>query len=561
MEGSARFRQLLAAAQAAFTGSEAYERSSALLEAPKQRLQQLLADVDAAAAAVAGEGVVNGVQLGVPLQQQLRSPVAAVLDIDKLAEPVSEDGDTWMASEAEQLQQRLEQAELLAAVHTSKKQQRQPTTAAGGPAEDGDVTEVDAEQLVSGFRGFMHHLAGVEGAEVPATAPAAAGAGAAPASCSHSQGSKRHSRNAGSCGARQPEQTHAGKQQHSCGATAGRNAAAGLDFNPDAFLSELMGVLGAVGDPLQQQQQQQQQQQSPAHAQALLQQAQKLQQALEQKLAAFPGDQSAFDAAAAASWGDGDGGDSDDYGESGSSSSPEGSSFYGSDHESGDEGNDEPRVGVGEELDAGAAAAAAAELDPEFLEVPPPCSGRPSANGVTEQQRQRQQARRRQYRTRPDPQQQQWAKDGGCEVMTETDSDDDEDALSLGGSSDNSSGSNDGSSDGGTPGGAGSGGFYDSYSAALDAELSATTMAQTFEKVQVTPAAAADTAAASSSPAAADGVDAGLTPLDVDFNLIKSLVASYTAQGGLPGPASNLAGLLGVQLPTEVETQQQHQQQ
>eukprot|EP00775_Hariotina_reticulata_P006594 gene6594-6822_t len=39
---------------------------------------------------------------------------------------------------------------------------------------------------------------------------------------------------------------------------------------------------------------------------------------------------------------------------------------------------------------------------------------------------------------------------------------------------------------------------------------------------------------------------------DVDFNLIKSMVASYTAQGGLPGPASNLAGLLGLQLPTEV---------
>jgi hypothetical protein len=463
-----------------------------------------------------------------------------------------------MASEAEQLQQRLEQAELLAAAHSSKQQQRQPAAAAaGGAAEDGDVMEVDAEQLASGFRGFMQHLAGVEGAEVPTTTPAAVAAAAA--SGSHSQGSKRHSSNAGSSGVRQPEQKQPGKQQRSRGAPAAAAGgdATGLDFNPDAFLSELMGVLGAIGDPLQQQQQQQ----SPAQAEALLRQAQMLQQALEQKLAVFPGDQAAF-TAAASSWGGGDGVDSDDYGGSGSSSSDEGSSFYGSDSEGEVEGEDGPEVGGGEVLGVGATAAAA-ELGTEFLEVPPPCSGRPSANGVTEQQQQQ-----RQYRTRQDPQQQQqqqqqWAQDS--EVVTETDSDDDEDALSLGGSSDGSSGSDDGSSGGGTPGegGAGSGGFYDSYSAALEAELAATTMAQTFEKVQVTPpgAAVAGTLAASITPAAADGIDAGLTPLDVDFNLIQSLVASYTAQGGLPGPASNLAGLLGVQLPTELDTQQQYQQQ
>jgi hypothetical protein len=35
----------------------------------------------------------------------------------------------------------------------------------------------------------------------------------------------------------------------------------------------------------------------------------------------------------------------------------------------------------------------------------------------------------------------------------------------------------------------------------------------------------------------------------VDINLVSSLLASYREQGGLPGPASNLAGLLGVKLP------------
>ena len=48
----------------------------------------------------------------------------------------------------------------------------------------------------------------------------------------------------------------------------------------------------------------------------------------------------------------------------------------------------------------------------------------------------------------------------------------------------------------------------------------------------------------------------GLMPVDLDMNLVKSLVASYTTQGGLPGPASNLAGLLGVQLPTNVLEEQ-----
>jgi hypothetical protein len=170
-----------------------------------------------------------------------------------------------------------------------------------------------------------------------------------------------------------------------------------------------------------------------------------------------------------------------------------------------------------------------------------------------------------------------WAQQEAWEVLTATDSDDEEDdALSLGGSSDGGSsdgGSSDGGSNGtgnndgaerGTTGGAG--GFYDSYSAALEAELAATTMAQTFEKVQIAePAAAADGKASAGAPAAAAAVaaaaagsgpsgeagDAGLTPLDVDYNLVKSLLASYTAQGGLPGPASNLAGLLGLQLPTD----------
>lgn len=43
--------------------------------------------------------------------------------------------------------------------------------------------------------------------------------------------------------------------------------------------------------------------------------------------------------------------------------------------------------------------------------------------------------------------------------------------------------------------------------------------------------------------------DEGFTPVDVDLNLVKSFLGSFSSQEGLPGPASNLLGLMGLQLP------------
>ena len=40
-----------------------------------------------------------------------------------------------------------------------------------------------------------------------------------------------------------------------------------------------------------------------------------------------------------------------------------------------------------------------------------------------------------------------------------------------------------------------------------------------------------------------------LQPVDLDLNLVENLLASYAGQQGLPGPASNLAGLMGISLP------------
>ncbi|KAG0473474.1 hypothetical protein HPP92_014851 [Vanilla planifolia] len=49
----------------------------------------------------------------------------------------------------------------------------------------------------------------------------------------------------------------------------------------------------------------------------------------------------------------------------------------------------------------------------------------------------------------------------------------------------------------------------------------------------------------------AEDVDGELTPLDLDMNLVQSFLDSFTSQQGLPGPASNLLGLMGIKLPAD----------
>lgn len=50
---------------------------------------------------------------------------------------------------------------------------------------------------------------------------------------------------------------------------------------------------------------------------------------------------------------------------------------------------------------------------------------------------------------------------------------------------------------------------------------------------------------------ASEDMDADFTPVDVDVNLVKSFLDSFASQEGLPGPASNLLGLMGVKLPQD----------
>lgn len=40
-------------------------------------------------------------------------------------------------------------------------------------------------------------------------------------------------------------------------------------------------------------------------------------------------------------------------------------------------------------------------------------------------------------------------------------------------------------------------------------------------------------------------------PVDVDINLVKNLLDSYSAQDGMAGPASNILGSMGVNVPAD----------
>ena len=53
--------------------------------------------------------------------------------------------------------------------------------------------------------------------------------------------------------------------------------------------------------------------------------------------------------------------------------------------------------------------------------------------------------------------------------------------------------------------------------------------------------------AASAAEAEADP----LRPVDLDLNLVKNLLESYSSQHGLAGPVSNLLGTMGLTLPDD----------
>ncbi|ESW30359.1 hypothetical protein PHAVU_002G146800 [Phaseolus vulgaris] len=89
--------------------------------------------------------------------------------------------------------------------------------------------------------------------------------------------------------------------------------------------------------------------------------------------------------------------------------------------------------------------------------------------------------------------------------------------------------------------------FMWSYSDAMNQELKATTLQKSFVRANEIPKDQG------TSNASEHNMDEDFSPVDVDVNLVKSFLDSFSSQQGLPGPASNLLGLMGVQLPQDTK--------
>ena len=127
---------------------------------------------------------------------------------------------------------------------------------------------------------------------------------------------------------------------------------------------------------------------------------------------------------------------------------------------------------------------------------------------------------------------------------------------------------------------AGDADFLTEYEERMERELGQSKVGATFERGPAAPGPAAGSADAKGKGKAAVVEDMGdapgfvggqgtraragvveegeeeeeLRPVDIDLNLVQNLLASYSGQQGLPGPASNLVGLLGLHLPDDEDS-------
>ncbi|MCO5608141.1 hypothetical protein L7F22_062347 [Adiantum nelumboides] len=84
--------------------------------------------------------------------------------------------------------------------------------------------------------------------------------------------------------------------------------------------------------------------------------------------------------------------------------------------------------------------------------------------------------------------------------------------------------------------------FMEEYGDALSRELTSSSLAKSFVPIE-------KDATPSDKIKGADEDMEGLPPVNIDANLLKNILASYASQHGLPGPASNLLGAMGLNLP------------
>jgi hypothetical protein len=91
--------------------------------------------------------------------------------------------------------------------------------------------------------------------------------------------------------------------------------------------------------------------------------------------------------------------------------------------------------------------------------------------------------------------------------------------------------------------------------AAMDAELREKANGADFVTQPGRAPAGGDTWGRGGAAAGFGGQDAagGAGPVNMDLNLVQNLLAAHSAQGGLPGPASNLLASLGIVLPPDAD--------
>ncbi|KAJ3196339.1 hypothetical protein HK101_009255 [Irineochytrium annulatum] len=87
------------------------------------------------------------------------------------------------------------------------------------------------------------------------------------------------------------------------------------------------------------------------------------------------------------------------------------------------------------------------------------------------------------------------------------------------------------------------------YMCAMDQELAGTKVGASFKGGRQGSARGAG----AENEAAADLAEEDQAPVDVDYNLVRNLLQSFSAQEGMPGPASNILGRLGLSLPRDAE--------
>ena len=99
------------------------------------------------------------------------------------------------------------------------------------------------------------------------------------------------------------------------------------------------------------------------------------------------------------------------------------------------------------------------------------------------------------------------------------------------------------------------GGTLTELMAAMDLELRERQKTSDFELVQEG-ATDGDSPAREGEPGrpAATSESEDTRPVDLDLNLVKNLLASYSAQQGFSGPVSNLLGSLGLTLPEDADS-------